>query len=287
MLGAGLRPGRVVRVGDTVRRPAGPWTSSVQDVLRFLRQQGIGIVPEPRGTDSAGREVLGFIEGRDQGWPFIPEVLSDDGARRLGQLAGRLRAALWRYPCPVGARWQLAGGPPGPGQAVQHGDLGPWNLLWGSDGQVAGVLDWELAGPASPLYDTGHLAWFTVPLMDDARPRARGFPRPPGRLARLNAFARGTRLPVREVLDAALQAQQEYARRIVTTPAEPWATFRRLGFHENAAADGEWTRARFRSELAEETRPLPAHQAARGGIPPHGHPSGSQRKGRPSQEPRR
>lgn len=102
--GAGLRPGRVTRVGDTVRRPAGPWTSSVQDVLRYLREQGIVIVPEPRGTDSSGREVLGFIEGRDQGWPFRPEILTDDGAFRLGELAERLRTALSRYPCPADAR---------------------------------------------------------------------------------------------------------------------------------------------------------------------------------------
>jgi Ser/Thr protein kinase RdoA (MazF antagonist) len=236
----------VVRVGDTVRRPAGPWTSSVQRVLRFLRAQGIGIVPEPRGIDSSGREVLAFIEGRDQGWPFIPEILADDGAERLGQLAERLRTALSRYPCPADARWQFTEGPPGPGLAVQHGDLGPWNLLWGSDGQIVGVLDWELTGPASPLYDTGHLAWFAVPLMDDARAKARGFPRPPDRLARLNAFARGTRLPVSDVLGAALQAQQEYARRIVTMPSEPWTSFRQLGLHENAAADGAWTRTRFR-----------------------------------------
>jgi hypothetical protein len=100
------------------------------------------VVPEPLGIDSSGREVLAFVVGRDQGWPFIPEILADEGAERLGQLAERLRAALWRYPCPAGARWQLTDGPPGPGQAVQHGDLGPWNLLWGSDGQVAGVLDW-------------------------------------------------------------------------------------------------------------------------------------------------
>ena len=208
------------------------------------------MVPEPLGIDSSGREVLAFVVGRDQGWPFIPEILADEGAERLGQLAERLRAALWRYPCPAGARWQLTDGPPGPGQAVQHGDLGPWNLLWGSDGQVAGVLDWELAGPAGRLYDTGHLAWFAVPLMDDARARARGFPQPPDRLARLNAFARGTRLPVGDVLDAALQAQQEYARRVLAMPGEAGAAFRRLGLHENAAADGEWTRARFRDELA-------------------------------------
>jgi Ser/Thr protein kinase RdoA (MazF antagonist) len=127
-------------------------------VLRYLREQGVGIVPETRGIDSSGREVLGYIEGRDQGWPFIPEILADDGAESLGRLAARLRTALLDYPCPADARWRFAAGPPGPGQAVQHGDLGPWNLLWGDDGQIAGVLDWELTGPASPWYDTGHLA---------------------------------------------------------------------------------------------------------------------------------
>jgi hypothetical protein len=228
-------------VGDTVRRTAGPWSTSVQGVLRYLRAQDIGIVPEPLGIDSSGREVLAFIEGRDQGAPFIPEILTDQVAVRLGELAERLRTALWQYPCPADARWQFAEGTPGPGQAVQHGDLGPWNLLWGSDGEIVGMLDWELTGPSSALYDTGHLAWFTVPLMDDSRARARGFPRPPDRLSPLNAFARGTRLPVSDVLDATLRAQEEYARRIVTIPAEPWTTFRQLGFHRNAAADGEWT----------------------------------------------
>jgi hypothetical protein len=237
-------------VGDTVRRPAGPWTPTVQSLLRYLRAQGTDMVPEPLGIDEAGREVLSYIEGRDQGAPMIPEILSDDGAERLGQLAGWLREALLGYPCPPDARWQFAAGQPGPGQAVQHGDLGPWNLLWGDDGGIAGVLDWELTGPASPLYDTGHLAWFTIPLMDDTRAKARGFPRPPRREARLHAFARGTGLSQSQVLRAALEAQQEYARRVITGPTEPWATFRRLGFHENAAADGRWTRTHFPDDAA-------------------------------------
>jgi Phosphotransferase enzyme family len=233
-----------------VRRPAGPWSPTVQSLLRYLRAQGAGIVPEPHGIDAAGREVLSYIEGRDQGAPMIPEILADDGAERLGRLAGWLRAALLGYPCPPDARWQFTAGPPGPEQAIQHGDLGPWNLLWDDDGDIAGVLDWELAGPASPLYDTGHLAWFTIPLMDDARAEARGFPRFPRRQARLHAFARGTGLPARQVLSAGLEAQEEYAHRVITGQAEPWATFRELGFHENAAADGRWTRIHFPNEPA-------------------------------------
>ena len=39
----------VVRVGDTVRRTAGPWTPSVHALLRHLRAEGFTQVPKPRG----------------------------------------------------------------------------------------------------------------------------------------------------------------------------------------------------------------------------------------------
>jgi aminoglycoside phosphotransferase (APT) family kinase protein len=139
---------------------------------------------------------------------------------------------------------------PDQGRLFSTAISGRGNLLRGDDGDIAGVLDWELTGPAGPLYDTGHLAWFTIPLMDDTRAKARRFPRPPRREARLHAFARGTGLSPSQVLRAALEAQQEYARRVITGPTEPWATFRRLGFHENAAADGRWTRTHFPDDAA-------------------------------------
>jgi aminoglycoside phosphotransferase (APT) family kinase protein len=99
---------------------------------------------------------------------------------------------------------------------VQHGDLGPWNLLWGDDGQVVGVLDWDFAQPGDPWYDTGHLAWFTVPLMDDGRARARGFPERPDRRGRLDAFAAGAGLSRGRLLTAAVAAQAEYERRVIS-----------------------------------------------------------------------
>jgi hypothetical protein len=48
----------VVRVGDTVRRTAGPWTPAVHALLRHVRAEGFTQVPEPRGLDEHGREVL-------------------------------------------------------------------------------------------------------------------------------------------------------------------------------------------------------------------------------------
>jgi hypothetical protein len=248
--GAGLQDQRVVRVGDTVRRPAGPWTLSVHHLLRYLREHDFGLAPEPLGIDHAGRDVLSYVEGREQGWPFIPEIVSTSGAGRLGRLAARLRTALAAYPCPPGAQWQFARGTPGPGQAMQHGDLGPWNLLWDADGAVTAVLDWDFAQPGDPWFDTGHLAWFALPLMDDDRARSRGFPRPPDRPGRLAAFASGTGLREEEVLGLALQAQAEYERRVIargSSAGSPWEAYFELGLHQAAAADRLWTAAHFGS----------------------------------------
>jgi hypothetical protein len=172
-----------------------------------------------RSAMCRGREVLAYIEGRDPGWPFIPEILSAEGANHLGELARRLRAALRSYQCPSSARWQFAASAPAPGEAMQHGDLGPWNLLWSDDGQIAGVLDWDFAQPGEPWYDTGHLAWSTVPLMDDDRARARGFPKQPDRLMRLDAFAEGAGVSRAHLLKVALAAQLEYERRVVARRA--------------------------------------------------------------------
>jgi hypothetical protein len=247
MRGSGLQDRRLVRVGDTVRRPSEPFTPSVQHVLLHLREQGFDLAPEPRGIDKAGREILSFIEGRDPGWPLLPEILSVVGAERLGRLASRLRSALASYHCPATARWQFAIGAPGPGEAMQHADLGPWNLLWAENGQVAGVLDWDFAQPGDPWYDTGYLAWFTVPLMDENRARARGYPAPPDRLARLDAFAAGAGMTRAQLIDAALAAQAEYEQRVIARrlAGGSWAAFYHRGFHKNAARDRRWTVANF------------------------------------------
>lgn len=55
--------GPVARVGDTVRREAGPWTSSVHVLLGYVLASGIDWVPEPFGLDTLGGEVLSVIPG--------------------------------------------------------------------------------------------------------------------------------------------------------------------------------------------------------------------------------
>ena len=53
----------VVRVGDTIRRPAMPWSSSVDALLAHFREVGFDGAPRALGYDDAGRQVLSFAEG--------------------------------------------------------------------------------------------------------------------------------------------------------------------------------------------------------------------------------
>jgi aminoglycoside phosphotransferase (APT) family kinase protein len=147
--------------------------------------------------------------------------------------------------CAPGARWNSRDGSPDDGESVQHGDLGPWNPLWGP---AAGVIDWDLVEPGDPCYDTGFLAWFTVPFMDDSRACARGFPSPPERWARLSAFASGAGLDPSRVLGLGFAAQREFAARVVTRGLEPWPTLLSMGTREPARSELEWTRANLSSD---------------------------------------
>jgi hypothetical protein len=85
------QPSRVLRRGDTVLRPAGPWTPAVHALLRHLER--IGFAGAPRvvgdGYDDQGHEVLTFVEGA-----FVhPRTWSDDGIWQAGTLLRALHDA--------------------------------------------------------------------------------------------------------------------------------------------------------------------------------------------------
>jgi hypothetical protein len=53
----------VVRVGDTVRRPARPFTATIQGYPEHVHSQGCTEAPKPLGYDEQGREVLSYVPG--------------------------------------------------------------------------------------------------------------------------------------------------------------------------------------------------------------------------------
>ncbi|MBB5122959.1 phosphotransferase [Streptomyces eurocidicus] len=160
----------VVRVGDTVRRPAGPWTPAVHALLTHLHEVGFRAAPRPLGIDERGREVLTFVPG-DVIWPDRFALL--EPSRRLARVARLVRGfhdAVEGFAPPADARWRTLVPAEG-ADIIAHHDLAPWNLV--ADGEQWAFIDWDTAAPGSRLWDVAYAVHGFVPLSaDPARQRA-------------------------------------------------------------------------------------------------------------------
>jgi hypothetical protein len=159
----------VVRVGDTVRRPIGPWTPAVHDLLRHLEAVGFAGAPRALGTDETEREVLEFVPG-DVGTLSRADPLSawfrtPEACWAIGRWINDFQAAQAGVDIDTTKPWRRApGGPLGPGQVIVHHDVSPYNTVRRSDGSLV-VLDWDFARPGDPIEDLAWAAWRWVPLM--------------------------------------------------------------------------------------------------------------------------
>ncbi len=156
----------VVRVGDTVRRPAGPWTPAVHALLGHLHDVGFTAAPRPLGLDEQGREVLTFAPGSTV-WPDRFDLM--EPARqlaRVGRLIRDLHDAVAGFTPPPDACWQVLIPAEGGGDIIAHHDLAPWNLVT-DDRDRWTIIDWDVAAPGSRLWDIAYALHGFVPLSAD------------------------------------------------------------------------------------------------------------------------
>jgi aminoglycoside phosphotransferase (APT) family kinase protein len=151
------------RSGDTVRRTAGPWSPSVQAVLRHLQRAGIGGIPEPLGFDERGREVVSYVAGDVWNYPLPEVVWRQSTLVATAVLLRRLHDATAGFEPPADARWMLAMPGDLPAEVVCHNDFAPYNVVFDDDGP-AGVIDWETAAPGARIWDVAYAAYRWVPL---------------------------------------------------------------------------------------------------------------------------
>ena len=149
---------QAVRIGDTVRRRAGPWTPAVHALLRYLETTDFE-APRVLGMDEQGREILGYIPGETYagGTVAVPDrVLDEEHLVDAGRLLRRYHDAVVGFSPPPDAQWRLTA--PTEHELICHNDWSPWNALF-RDGQLTVMVDWDLAGPGSRLWDVTNAAY--------------------------------------------------------------------------------------------------------------------------------
>lgn len=165
LLGGTANRGRVVRVGDTVRRPRTAASHAVHAVLRHLEQVGFTGAPRLLGTDDRSREVLGYIEGDVPVAPYPAWALTDG---TLAEVAGLLRSyhdAVAGFD-PRGYHWALRP-VTGFGPAlVSHNDPNLDNVVF-RDGRAHALIDFDLASVGSRVWDVATAARLWAPLLAD------------------------------------------------------------------------------------------------------------------------
>lgn len=230
--------GRVIRVGDTVRRPTGQYTAAVHALLDHLALARFTGAPRVVGTDG-DVEILRYIEGEAATEPIPEHALSDETLVRIGTLlrsyhdsvAGFDGAGLtWQRRVP--ARWR--------GDLITHNDVNPANVVF-RGGHPTALLDFDLAAPGCAAWDLSVTACFWVPLRDAADiPDARR-----GRVAdrfRLLLDGYGADPAVRrDAALAAVEANRWIADVIEDAARDGHPAFGRLweqamGMHERASA---------------------------------------------------
>lgn len=232
----------VVRVGDTVRRPAGPWTPAVHALLTHLHDVGFRAAPRPLGIDGQGREVLGFIPG-EVVWPDRFGLL--EPARALSDVAGLIREfhdAVRDFTPPADAVWQVLVPAEG-ADIIAHHDLAPWNLVAVAEGGWA-FIDWDTAAPGSRLWDLAYAVHGLVPLSahPDWRRADAG--------ARLRTFADAYGLDEAErrclvpLLGRRTRAMHDFLRDQAALGTQPWATHWAEGHGDAWRADAEYIEER-------------------------------------------
>ncbi len=167
LLSGGNTSANVVKVGSTVRRPAGPWTPGVHALLRHLESRGFEGAPRVLGIDEQGREILTYIDGLVV-WPDHFDLVAQD--RSLAEISVCIRGyhdAVADFPPLNGEAWSDRGSDPrGPAEVLCHNDLAPWNLVRSTERWT--FIDWDLAAPGRRSWDIAWALLSLVPLMPDS-----------------------------------------------------------------------------------------------------------------------
>jgi hypothetical protein len=208
--------GRVVRVGDTVRRPWRPTSPATAALLHHLADVGFPGAPRFLGRDADGREVLSYVPGAAVTAPPRPSALTDAALVSVAALLRDYHQAASSFDPRA---WSWPPSPPEPfaGDLVSHNDVNLDNVVF-RDGRAVALIDFDLASPGCRVWDVACAVRLWAPLrpdgfIDDPR-RGRGLDR-----LRLFVDSYGLADGDRDRLVPAIRANHEWSYEIIGTAA--------------------------------------------------------------------
>lgn len=164
MTGGAANRGLVFRVGDTVVRPIAPYWQATHALLAHLSAAGFDGAPRVLFHDG-DTEVLTYVDGHAAVPPLPSDTLTDAALISIADLLRRFHLAVasfdpadYRWPRPVPARYRTG--------LISHNDVYPANVVF-RDGRAVALIDFDLAGPGSAIWDFAAAARSWAPLTDD------------------------------------------------------------------------------------------------------------------------
>jgi hypothetical protein len=241
LVGGIANRGRVVRVGDTVRRPQRATSPATHALLHHLADVGFSGAPRFLGVDEQGREVLSYVPGTAITPPYPAWALTDEALVSVALLLRRYHEAVSTFAASPHA-WPASPPAPFAGEVVSHNDPNLDNVVF-SGGRAVALIDFDLASPGSRVWDVACAARLWAPLrperyIDDAR---RGLA-----LDRFRLFvdSYGLTDADREELVTAVRLNHEWSYAIIGTAAahghDGFTDYWAGGAMQRAADTREW-----------------------------------------------
>ena len=216
LTGGTANRGRVVRIGDTVRRPQRATSAATRALLDHLADVGFPGAPRFLGVDEQDREVLSFVPGAAVTPPYPAWALTDEALVSVAHLLRDFHEAVSSFDATPYA-WPPSPPPPFVEDLVSHNDVNLDNVVF-RDGRAVALIDFDLASPGCRVWDVAGAARLWAPLrpdryIDDAR-RGRALAR-----FRLFADSYGVSDTDRARLVPAVRQNHEWSYDIVGTAA--------------------------------------------------------------------
>jgi hypothetical protein len=234
----------IVRIGDTVRRPAGSSSAAVRALLLHLETVGFAGAPRFLGIDEQGRDVLTFLDGDVPLPPYPSWALTDTALDDLAGLLRRFHQATAGFDSSSVGGWSTEWSDPGGGSVICHNDLFPENVVF-RNGHVVALIDFAMAAPGRPMWDLAIAVQEWGPLHAPgarlAHPDDLDGVRRTGRLAKAYGVEPQQAHELMDVVAEERAHQLANVRAQVAAGNAPWATFWPNSDGEaRAAADDAW-----------------------------------------------